>query len=120
LKVRTLAGLLCVFGGLALVAISIFTIQQLLKFNDPNSGSVIDNIASVLTSGNAQEFFTYSAVCVLGSFLSGALIASENFSKLGIVIVLGNTIVVSIMYVWFITALIASPLLLTYWIIKSA
>ena len=120
MKIRTFAGLLCIAGGLALVAIWVFFISNVLEQAHQNLGNLIDRIVSFLTGGDTLEFFIKSSLCVFGCFLSGALIISGKFSKLGIMIVIGNSAAVSIMYAWFIAALIASPLLFSYWVVKNA
>lgn len=102
------------------MSIWIYAIAQLLKYNDPNMGSFVDNVVSVLRTGDIKEFFLISVLCMLACFLSGGLIIKGRFFKLSFAVVLGNSIAVSIMYAWFVTALIASPLLFSYWVLKNA
>ena len=94
--------------------------SHVLDQNHPDVISLIEGIGSFITRGDTLDFFIKSALCVFGCFLSGALIMLEKYSWLSILLVLGNSVAVSIMYAWFITALIASPLLFSYWVVTDA
>ena len=111
------AGTLSFIGGIAIVAIWVFVFLQLQSVD---WRGVIEHIQSMLSGGDTLEFFIYSALSVLGCLLAGLSFITGKFQKIGVSIVVANSIAVSIMYVWVIAALVASPLLFSYWLIKNA
>ncbi len=120
MKIRTFAGLLCIAGGLALIGLWIFFMSHVLDQSHPDITSLIEGIGAFITRGDTLDFFVKSALCVFACFLSGALILLKKYSRISILLVLVNSVAVSIMYAWFITALIASPLLFSYWVVTDA
>ena len=119
MKTNTLAGLLALAGGLMLVAIWVYFLSYVILQGPADSSSRIDRVLEFLTGGANWQFFLISTVCALTGFLSAFLFLSGRYLKLAIVIVAINALAVSFMYAWFVVALMASPLLPAFWLLRQ-
>lgn len=120
MKKRTIAGLLSITGGLVILSIWVFFLFYGQLGQGLSLESIIDHIISMLSAGDGLEFFLYSILCVLGCFISGALFISGKLPKLGITIVVANSVAVSLMFAWFVAAVVVSPLFLSKWVLNNA
>ena len=117
MKLRKFAGLLSIVGGVVIASIWVFVF---FRVQSVELGEVVEHILSMLSGGDTLEFFSYSVLCVLGCFTSGALFIIGKHVNIGIVIVIVNSVAVSVMFAWFVAALVASPLLFSSWVIRNS
>ena len=120
MKKSTIAGLLSFAGGIVIISIWIYFIVYGLGGQEISFGSAVEQLAYMLNEGGSREFFIYSTLITLGCFISGATFISSKLPELGITIVIANTVAVSLMFAWFVAAIIVSPLLLSKWVLKGA
>ena len=119
MKPHTIAGLLAVASGLALVALWVYFISYVITQSPPGMSNIVDEVGKFLAGGANWEFFVSSTLCALAGFLSGFLFLSGKYPKLALTIVAANSVAVSFMYAWFLVALVASPLLMCFQVLRQ-